>query len=136
MNPDELDAHRRRNLDAVLGAFAGIAAGDADRQLAHYTDDCVIDLPYSSPPKRLEGREAALAFLTGALQVFELHLTVDEVHPGLDPDEMVLEFSGTGTHRQTGAPYTNRYVGIFAFRDGHIRFQREYYDTSAIPGRT
>ena len=136
MNADELDPHRRRNLDAVLGAFAGIAAGDADRQLEHYTDDLVLDLPYSSPPKRLEGRDAARAFLAGALQVFELQLTVDDIHPGLDPDAMVLEFSGTGTHRETGAASANRYVGIFTFRDGRIRTQREYYDTSAIPGRT
>jgi ketosteroid isomerase-like protein len=135
MDAADLDPHRRRNLDAVLGAFAGIGAGDPERQLAHYTDDMVLDLPFSSPPKRIEGKAAALEFLSVALGAFELTLTVDEVHPGLDPDEMVIEFCSSGTHRASGAPYANRYVAVYRFRDGAISFQREYYDTSAVPGR-
>lgn len=128
-----LDPHRTRNLAAVQGAFAGIGAGDAARQLEHYTDDLVLELPYASPPKRIEGKATALAYLGGALSVFDLDLTVDEVHVGLDPDELVIEFSGTGRHRPTGAAYENRYIGVFRFRDGRICHQREYYDPTAVP---
>ena len=83
----ELDAERARNLNAVKGAFDGIEAGDASVQLGHYTDDLVLELPYADPPKRIEGKEAALNYLGVALGAFELHLTIDEVHAGLDPDE-------------------------------------------------
>lgn len=128
-----LDDHRARNLDAIRGAFAGIGAGDAGLQLANYTDDLVLELPYASPPKRIEGKAAALSFLTGALGAFALDLTIDEVHAGLDLDELIVEFSGTGTHRPTGSVYANRYIAVFGFRDGLICRQREYYNPAARP---
>lgn len=133
MDPTELDPHRSRNLDAVRGAFAGIGTSDAARQLSHYTDDLVIELPYASPPKRVEGKDTALAYLTGALGAFALELGIDEVHAGLDPDELIIEFSATGTYRPTGAPYANRYIAVFGFRDGLICRQREYYNPAASP---
>jgi ketosteroid isomerase-like protein len=133
MGSTELDGHRARNLDAVRGTFAGIGAGDATHQLAHYTDDLVLELPYAAPPKRIEGKDAALSFLRGALASFALELTIDEVHAGLDPDELIVEFSGTGTHRPTGSAYANRYIAVFGFRDGMICRQREYYNPAASP---
>jgi ketosteroid isomerase-like protein len=133
MGTPALDGQRARNLEAVQGAFAGIAAGDAAAQLEHYTDDLVLELPYASPPKRIEGKAAALTFLDAALGAFSLDLTIEEVHAGLDPDELIVEFSGTGEHRPTGSPYANRYIAVFGFRDGRIARQREYYNPAASP---
>jgi uncharacterized protein len=133
MDTSTLDAHRARNLDAVRAAFDGIAAGDAARQLEQYTDDVVLELPYASPPKRIEGKPAALEYLGGALGAFELHLTIEEVHPGLDPDELIIEFTGAGTYRPTGADYTNRYIAVYGFRDGRICRQREFYNPASSP---
>ena len=133
MAPPDLDARRARNLEAVHGAFAGIRAGDAARQLEHYTDDLVLELPYASPPKRIEGKVAARSFLDAALGAFSLDLTIDEVHACLDPDELIVEFSGVGEHRPTASPYANRYIAVFGFRDGRIARQREYYDPTASP---
>ena len=133
MAAPDLDDRRARNLEAVHGAFAGIRAGDATRQLEHYTEDLVLELPYASPPKRIDGKVAALSFLDAALGAFSLDLTIDEVHACLDPDELIVEFSGTGEHRPTGSPYANRYIAVFGFRDGRIARQREYYNPSASP---
>jgi ketosteroid isomerase-like protein len=129
----ELDERRARNLDAVRGAFAAIAAGDAALQRTHYTADLVLERPYASPPKRIDGKEAALTFLAGALGAFALELTIVEVHAGLDPDALIVEFSGSGTHRPTGSAYANRYIAVFGFRDGRICRQREYYNPAASP---
>ena len=128
-----LDPHRARNLAAVHAAWAGIEASDAARMLANYTEDMVLELPYGSPPKHIEGRQAALDYLSGGLGAFELHLTIDEVHPTLDPDELIVEFSGTGSFRPTGAAYENRYIAVYRFRDGLICHQREYYNPAASP---
>jgi ketosteroid isomerase-like protein len=133
MAGEGLDEHRARNLDLVRAAWAGIEASDAEQMLAGYTEDMVLELPYGSPPKRIEGRQAALEYLSGGLGAFELHLTIDEVHPMLDPDELVIEFSGTGSFRPTGAAYENRYIALYRFRDGRICHQREYYNPSASP---
>lgn len=122
---------RARNLEAVCRAFDAIGAGDVDRQLENYTEDCVLELPYSDPPKRLEGRETVRAYLGGALGAFELALGISEVHPCDDPDELVVEFTGTGTYRPNGAAYANTYIAVYRFRDGLIRFQREFYNPAA-----
>ena len=57
MEPTLTDAERRsRNLAAVRAAFAGVSAADAERQLAQYTDDAVLELPYHDPPVVLDGK--------------------------------------------------------------------------------
>ncbi len=123
-----LDAHRQRNLDTVERAFAAIAAGDADAQIANYTDDCVLVFPFTDPPTTIDGRTAVHERLINAFKVFRFTLTITKVHACLDPDELILEFTGEGTYLPNGAPYENRYIAVFAFRDGLICRQHEYFD--------
>ncbi len=130
------DETRARNRAAVEAALAAVNAGDAAAQMAHYTDDLVLEFPFADPPKRLEGKDVVLPYLTAALGAFELHLTVTEVHETTDPDELIVEASGTGTYRPTGAAYQNRYVIVYGFRDGRICRQREYYDPLAAQRAT
>lgn len=124
----ELDEHRGRNLRTLQSAFDAIAAGDAAAQLANYVDDLVLELPFTDPPKRVEGKAEALPYLTAAFTVFRFELTITDVLACLDPDRLVLEATSTGTYLPTGAPYRNRYVIIVTFRDGLIATQREYFD--------
>lgn len=123
-----LDEQRRRNLAAAEAAFAAIGRGDAIAQLENYVDDLVLEFPFTDPPKRVEGKDAALPYLTGAFQVFRFDLTITDVVACADPDRLVLEAESTGTYLPTGAPYVNRYVILLTFRDGRIARQREYFD--------
>lgn len=125
----ELDAHRRRNLDTIDRIFAAISVGDASAQVANYTDDIVLETPFADPPGRREGRDVVEAYLAAAFGVFRFTLHLTEVHPGLDLDEMIVEFeSRDGTYLPTGAPYENTYIGVFRFRDGLVCFQREFFN--------
>ena len=128
MSTDGLDERRRRNLAAAEAAFAAIAAGDAEGQLANYVDDLVLEFPFTDPPKRVEGKDAALPYLSGAFEVFRFTLTITDVIECADPDRLVLEATSTGTYLPTGAPYRNTYVINMTFRDGRIATQREYFD--------
>lgn len=123
-----LDEHRRRNLDTLRSAFAAIAAGDAAGQLENYVDDLVLELPFTDPPKRVEGKAEALPYLAAAFTVFRFELTITDVIACLDPDRLVIEATSTGTYLPTEAPYRNRYVIVVTFRDGLIATQREYFD--------
>ena len=123
-----LDAHRQRNLDTVERAFAAIAAGNADAQIANYTDDAVLVFPFTDPPTVIEGRDSVHQRLTNAFTVFRFELSISQVHACLDPDELIIEFTGSGTYLPNGAPYENRYIAVFAFRDGLITRQHEYFD--------
>lgn len=126
-----MDDHRRRNLDAVEGAFAGIAAGDAALQLSNYTDDFVLEFPFSDPKRVIRGKAEGLPYLAGAFERFRFSLTIENVILCADPDELVVEFTGTGSYLPTGAPYENTYIVVFAFRDGLICRQREYFNPLA-----
>ena len=125
------DETRARNRAALTGAVAAINAGDAAAQMGHYTDDLVLEFPYADPPKRMQGKDVVLPYLANALALFELDLRVVEVHETTDPDEVVVEAAATGTFVPNGAPYENRYVIVYGFRDGLICRQREYYNPLA-----
>jgi len=119
---------RTRNLDAVRRAFTGIGNGDADEMLANYTEDLVLELPYGTPPFAIEGRENVRTYLKAAFEVFSFRLDITEVHECLDPDKLVIEYTSEGSVATTGKSYSNRYIGVYWFRDGSICRVREFYD--------
>lgn len=122
------DPERPTNLDVVREAFAGVSDADAVRQLAQYTDDMVLELPFGDPPRRVEGKSAALAMLESAFQVYKMRITITEVHECLDPDELVVEFESDGHMATTGKSYANTYIAVFRFRGGKICHQREFFN--------
>jgi ketosteroid isomerase-like protein len=119
---------RRRNLAVVEKAFEALGTGDVGRQLEHFTDDAVLELPYADPPVRLRGRDAIRAHVAPALDIFKFRLRITDVHDCSDPDLFVLEYTSDGHVTTTGKSYNNSYVGIIRFRDGLICFHREYYN--------
>ena len=129
MDPSTTDSDRRaRNLAAVQAAFAGVSAADAAAQMANYTDDMVLELPFADPPRTVRGRAEALTFLTTAFLTYKMRIDITEIHECLDPDELIVEFRSDGHMATTGKPYANRYIGVFRFRDGKICAQREFFN--------
>lgn len=122
---------RARNIAAVRGAFAGVSAADADAQLTYYADDAVIEMPFTTPPSRHEGKDTLRAVLSAAFDTFKMQLTIDDLIECADPDQLVVEYHSDGMVTTTGKPYRNRYIARFRFRDGRIVFQREYFDSTA-----
>ncbi|UGQ10194.1 nuclear transport factor 2 family protein [Yinghuangia sp. ASG 101] len=120
---------RARNTAALRRALA--AVGDVSAQLAEYTDDAVLEFPYAAPPVRVEGRARISAYLTAALAVFEMRLTVTRVHECADPDVLIAEYTSEGRVTTTGKPYANTYISVVAFHGGLIAHQREFYNPSA-----
>lgn len=123
-----LDDLRRRNLEAVQRVFAAVGAGDATAQVANYAEDISLEFPFTDPPTVVMGRAAVLERLTNAFKVFRFELSITDLHHCLDPDELIVEFTGSGTYLPNDAPYENRYIAVFGFRDGLICRQREYFD--------
>jgi ketosteroid isomerase-like protein len=123
---------RRGQNQRVMEAFmAAIGRGDfaALESLCH--DDFVAELPYSDPPQRLEGFAAYRAYVEPALAVFRFTLDLSCVHPGLDPDLLVAEYTSDGTATPTGKRYRNVYIGVWRFRDGRISGLREFFNPSS-----
>ncbi len=125
---DQLDDHRRANLAVVERIFAAIGNSDADAQVANYTNDIVIEFPYTDPPGEKRGRQLIRDYLAGAFSVFQFTLEITDVHATTNPDKLIVEFAGRGTYLPNGAPYENTYIAVFEFRDGLVFRQREFFN--------
>ena len=121
----------RTNLEILQSVFDSM--GDADAVVAHYTDDYVMELPYAHPdkPDVTEGKEAVRQRLVGAFKVFRFSLHITEVYPCVDPDLLIAEYTSQGEVVPTGRRYSNRYIGLWRFRDGKVCFTREYLNPEA-----
>lgn len=128
-----MESVRERNARLLRECFAAISAGDVDRLVAHYTADYELEFPYRSPDAtfRVRGRDAVRAHLARAFERVELALALTGLYPAADPDLIVAEYRAEGRLRASGAPYRNRYVGFWWFREGRVCRTREYYDPVA-----
>jgi ketosteroid isomerase-like protein len=117
---------------AVLGTvFDAIGAADTEALVELYTEDYVLDLPYSGAGTIVEGRDEALAYIAAALEHVRFSLTITEVHPSTNPDLVIAEYTSEGEMVATGEPYRNRYIGLWWFRDGRVCRTREFYNPTA-----
>ena len=117
---------RQANLAAVKRAFEAIGRHDADAMMDNYTDDVSMELPFLDTPSKMQGSDKIRAHLREAFKVFQFELIITEVHEGLDPDKLVVEFTSQGRIATTGKPYANRYIAVYWFRDGKVCQWREF----------
>ena len=118
------------NLAALESCFRAIASGDADAIVEHYASDYALELPYRSTGDvfRVEGREATREYLREIFRTRRFELRISEVHPTLDPDLVIAEYTSEGVTLPERRPTRNVYVGFWWFRDGKVRRTREYYN--------
>jgi ketosteroid isomerase-like protein len=124
---DEVD-----RLAVLADVFEAVGAADIPALERLYTDDYGLEMPYAAEgPVVVEGRAAALARVGAALEHLRFTLTLTEVHPSADPDLVIAEYTSEGAMVATGAPYRNRYIGLWWFRDGKVCRTREFYNPLA-----
>lgn len=112
----------------VRSFLDAVTRGDLAAIAAHWCDDFVLEMPYATPPLRLEGKEAVRSYLGQALGLFSLHMTMTDVYECPAQGVVIAEYESEGQVTSTGKPYANRYVGIFHLEGEKIRHQREYYN--------
>ena len=112
----------------IADSLAALSRGDVAGHLANCTEDVVVEFPFATPPVRIKGNDALGRYLSQALDVFSLSLTLTRVIVGEDPDLVVAEYESVGSVSTTSREYQNSYITIFAFRGPLIRSQREYYN--------
>ena len=121
------DTERRTaNREVLEQAMAAIGTGDRETLANLYTEDWVLELPFSDPPKRLEGAVEIAAYLGPQMGRFEFTLLLVDVHSCVDPDLLVAEYTSEGRVTATGKPYCNTYIGLWRFRNGRICGVKEY----------
>ena len=117
---------RERNMDVLKTAISFIGTGNNEIFSSLYTDDWVLELPYSEPPKVLKGINEILSYLKPQMGKLEFTLTLTEVFECLDPNLLIAEYASEGRSTITNKPYKNTYIGLWRFREGKICGVKEY----------
>jgi len=128
-----MDSESLRRLEILKSCFAALAAQDADRLVAHYTPDYVLELPYYKPdePLVVEGRDRVHGYVEAIVARQRMELSLTNVHAVLQERLLIAEYTSTGEFMDTGEPYQNRYVGYWYFEGDRVRRLREYYNPQA-----
>jgi uncharacterized protein len=117
--------------EIVLRGLDGLVDGE------HFWDTvdeaAVFEFRYEFPgwPTRIEGRAAIMdRYADYGMDLRSADALV--VHPGRDPEIVVLEYEVHGTAPSTGKPYDNRFASIVTVRDRKIVHWRDYMDSLAV----
>ncbi len=117
--------------EVVEHYFAIMNELDIDALGDLFADDVVFRLPVAPEPvpQRTEGKAAVLEVYSGFPSlVSPLGFHDIEIKPLAADGEYVAEYRSDCTMLPTGAPYRNRYVGLFTVRDGKLAEFAEYFD--------
>jgi uncharacterized protein len=102
-----------------------------DEWIELWTDDAVCEFPFAGPgrPARLTGKAEILAYMKAYPDTISVEGVQDiQLHPGQDPNVLVVELTIAGTATQTGRPYNQQFVIIARARDGRLAHYREYWN--------
>jgi ketosteroid isomerase-like protein len=98
-------------------------------------DDVVLEMPFAADgPKRLEGRDAVMAYISAGRASFPLRFDAVAdvtIHQTPDPEVIVVEYVLCG-RLPDGSQASAPFVGVLRVRDGRTLVWREYQDKFAI----
>ena len=117
---------REQNMEVLKTAISSIGTGNSEVFSNLYTEDWVLELPYSEPPKVLTGINEILTYLKPQMGKLEFTLTLTEIFECLDPNLLIAEYVSEGRSTTTNKPYQNTYIGLWRFREGKICGVKEY----------
>ena len=117
---------RERNIDVLQTAISSIGRGNSEIFSTLYTDDWVLELPYSEPPKVLNGINEIISYLKPQMGKLEFTLRLTNIFECLDPNLLIAEYVSEGKSTITNKPYQNSYIGLWRFRDSKICGVKEY----------
>ncbi len=113
--------------------YEALTSGDRDGVAALVADECRWVPPVSAPFEPVEGGEAVVAELTGAMvkRTFDISkpfaLEIRSIM--VDGDRAVVQQRLTATAKATGNAYDNQYCWVYTCRDAKIVLMEEYVDT-------
>ena len=118
------------NRDVFLRMLNALGSKDFDNFEDCLDRDLLCQWPYvvmEGFPTEMHGARRLREALEVSFKQFAPYAyRIIEIHPLEDPDRLIAEYTSHSRHLPSGKPYSNRYVGIFGFREGRIASWREY----------
>lgn len=122
---------RTRNTELAQAYLHLMKEQKWDAWIDLWIDDAVLEFPFAPTggQSRLVGKADILGYMravSGRIEV--LGVKELKIHPMLDPEQVLVELQIEGRIPATGAPYDQRYVTLFTFKDGRLSHYREYWN--------
>jgi ketosteroid isomerase-like protein len=122
LEPNQLAAERM-----LLDGLEALKNGDAEKFIASFHPDAVIEFPYWSTGevKRVQGLKD-IAEIYHNLAVKMDRLEIDHIfHSG---NAIIAEYRGFGRVKTTGKPFNQTYIMVWVVEDGKVMSYREYWN--------
>ncbi len=117
-------------------ALGGAVVRDAgDDFLAMCAERIVFEFPCApaGTVTKIEGRDALIRYLSKVSELLEFEaMSTPLVHPSIDGETYVLEFSCQGKGKQTGKRYDQNYISVVRLSDGLIVHYRDYWNPTVL----
>jgi uncharacterized protein len=131
MTTSAVDTQREQNLSIIHRFFSLLHEKDIARWSTLWDDNGRIWVPYpvAGFPTTIEGKTqivAAFQQLFAGFVSFDPHIV--DIYPTLDPDVIVVEWSGSAQLRATGQMYQSNPITVFKFRGGRIVTYHDYFN--------
>ena len=124
------------NRDLFVRMLVALGSKDWDAFEACLADDLQCEWPYvvmAGFPTELTGGARLRKMLETSLQTFAPYAySIEVIHDLADPDRLIAEYTSHSSYLPRAVPYSNRYVGIVAFRDGRVNYWREYVNPLVV----
>ncbi len=133
------------NREVFVRMLTALGTKDFDTFESCLDEDLLCEWPYvvmdGFPTEMVGGRRLREALETSFRVFTPYNYRIIEIHDLADPDRLIAEYSSHSTYLPRNVPYSNRYVGIFEFRNGKISRWREYVNPLIVlealgPGST
>ena len=131
MTTSAVETQREENLSTIHRFFALLHEKDIARWSTLWDDNGRIWIPYpvAGFPTTIEGKAqivAAFEHLFAGFVSFDLHIA--DIYPTLDPDVIIVEWTGSAQLRATGQMYQSNPITVFKFRGGRIVAYHDYFN--------
>ncbi len=118
-------------------ALATKLLSDFGRDMTHWYDqlhdDIVMELPFGPSvgmPARVEGKAGASAVFRAVCDMVQVKFSNIVVHPLLDPNRLIVEY--TGYSAPGGTVYDQTYICVQEFRDGKLSGFKEFWNALVV----
>lgn len=139
---DSPEASRRQSRDetnaSVVRAYAAaVNRKDAKAVAAMWTDDAVLEFPYSPEelaaviPRRLVGAAIGQWYADILPRGGSIASQIDSLRPLLEPDVLLLEYHERSL-MASGVTFEAAFCAIVRIRDGKIAHWREFFDPALV----
>lgn len=133
---NDIDALRRKNIDIFLTMLRHLGRKEFDLCAGYLAPDMVSDWPYIPAPgcpERLTTRADLLEFIRAGTSEFDpFDYQISQIHELVDPNKLIVEYYSQTRYRPRDRFYSNKYLGVFHFKNGLITYWREYVNPEVI----